>query len=321
MEVEGCISEQGEGVVAFNLPELTVSSLEAITSRLTNHIINLVGRAVAFQDSRSSLLADEAKFAAEDDAASVVELKHKLAGVGHVYTICSQLTVALRGNILSIGSLEGYEGTQPLYLKLSGWLRKALLVSKNGSLRIPVLVVLASNGPLAVAAEVSAVDGFELEDLCVGDARLVGTYLLHSSDGDQLPVGGGQLELSVALLQGEQLVLGDGVLARLDGGRAPDSSQVLALGVSEGYLRVPEDQRVQCVIVDCIDECSRPRYVLVVGEQDGVAAVLELQGDHGVGPPGDQLIALQLVADDVAVGAPIGVAQVDLRVHGELQRP
>ena len=206
-------------------------------------------------------------------------------------------------------------------LKLCTWLRIALLVGQNGSLRIPILVVLTPNGPLHVSAKVGVVDSFKLEDLRIGDGRLVCADFLHSSDRDKLAVGCSQLELRVALFQREELILGDGVLAGLDGSRATHSGQVLALAITEGDLSVPEDQRVECVVVDAVHKCASPRDVLLIGEQDGVATSLELQRDNSIGTPRDQLVALQLVAHDVAVGAPVGIAQVDLRVHRELQRP
>ena len=108
MEVDRRISKHGQGVVRFYLPELTVSCLEAVAPSLPYYIVYLVGGTVTFQYGGSTLLADESKFAAEDDGTTVEELKDKLASVGCICTVGGQLTVAFSGNKLSVRSLEGH---------------------------------------------------------------------------------------------------------------------------------------------------------------------------------------------------------------------
>ena len=56
-----------------------------------------------------------------------------------------------------------------------------------------------------------AVD-LELEELGVGDVILVSADLLAGANGDPALVDGEDLELRVAVLENEELVLGDGLL-------------------------------------------------------------------------------------------------------------
>ena len=56
-----------------------------------------------------------------------------------------------------------------------------------------------------------AVD-LELEELGVGDVILVSADLLAGANGDPALVDGEELELRVAVLENEELVLGDGLL-------------------------------------------------------------------------------------------------------------
>lgn len=194
--------------ISINAPVLAGIRLEGVGAIVAFKSVGVLLGLVAFDTTRSSLVANESVLTTEEDGWAVVQGQSEEGSLTGAIAVGHERATGLDSNVLSIGSNDLGLGAMVLQSKLSGLSRVG---GNDGTRSVDSgkLLVVGEDVCLVVSGD------FKLEALHVGNVRLVGLDFFRAADREDLATVVGDDKLRLTVLDGEELILGD-LVSRLD---------------------------------------------------------------------------------------------------------